>query len=324
MPADKFDPGEPSRWMETLSNWGRWGPDDELGTINLITPEKRLRAVRLASEGTTISCAQPITYASTPDQPSPTRRFMLSSAEAHAHADTPMGMAMDAFLIAPHGFAITHLDALAHFFWQGQMYNGRPAHAVSAERGATFAAVDVAASGVMSRGVLLDIPALKEVEWLAPGTPVHARDLEAAEERQGVKVETGDILFVRTGHPRYRRVKGPADAEDEIPGWTARYPGMLKRPGLHPDCLPFLYERGVAVLGCDTATDVSPPDPEAAGVSIHTVGIVAMGLWLIDNCDHEELAAACQRLRRWEFLATVSPLKLQNATGCPVNPLVLL
>jgi kynurenine formamidase len=310
--------------METLSNWGRWGAEDERGTINTITAELRRRAAGLVTEGTTISCAHPITYATTPDQPSPTRRFMLGSAEGHAHAENPMGVAMDAFLIAPHGFSITHLDALAHFFWQGKMYNGRPAHSVTAAGGAAFSAVDAVADGVMSRGVLLDIAALKGVEWLAPGTPVHAADLEAAEERQGVRVEAGDILFVRTGYPRYRAQKAAPDAEDEVPGMAGRGMGYLRRPGLHYDCLPFLRERDVAMLGGDTATDVSPADPGAPGVTIHTVGIVAMGLWLIDNCTHEELAAACGRLGRWEFLASVAPLKLQNATGCPVNPLALL
>jgi kynurenine formamidase len=309
-------------WMETLSNWGRWGEADELGTLNLITPEKRRRAAELVREGITISCAHPITYTPSADLPNPPRRFMLGSAEGHAHAAGPMGTASDAFLIAPHGFGITHLDALAHFFWRGKMYNGRPAHSVTARDGAAYSSIEVVDGGVMSRGVMLDIAALKGVAWLEPGTPVHLEDLDAAEARQRVTVEPGDVLFVRTGYPAYRATKGAEDASGGIPGAASSY--AVRRPGLQYDCLPFLHERGVAMLGSDTANDVMPRAPAPPGLSIHTVGIVAMGLWLIDNCNHEELAAACARLQRWEFLVSVAPLKLRSATGCPVSPLALL
>jgi kynurenine formamidase len=303
-------------WTESFKNWGRWGPDDELGTINLITAEKRRRAARLVTEGVTISCARPISYDDDPFAHPPratkeylrthfpTHHFMLHSGEGLAQSDSAFHAAADSFLIAPHGLGMTHLDGLSHFFWKGFMYNGRPAHVVSTGLGAAHGSVDLLGSGVSTRGVLLDIAALKGVDWLEPGTPVHGEDLEAAERRQGVEVTPGDVLFVRTGHVPNRRVND--------------------RSGLHASCLPFLRDRGVAMLGGDAASDVMPSGYEKVSVPIHIVGIVAMGLWLIDNCHHEELAAACANLKRWEFLVTIAPLKLPNSTGCPVNPIVLL
>src|SRR5262249_40350326 len=148
-------------WTESLKNWGRWGEDDELGTLNFVTPEVRRRAVALVREGITVSCAHPITYDPAPDGPIPTRHFMMTSGEAFAHEGGPATVTFDAFLIAPHGLTMTHLDGLCHFIWQGQMYNGRPAHRVTTREGGLHGSVEVPGAGVITRGVLLDIAGLK-------------------------------------------------------------------------------------------------------------------------------------------------------------------
>src|SRR5262249_9132752 len=152
---------------------------------------------------------------------------------------------------------------------------------------------------------------LKGVDWLEPRTPLPRADLAAAGAAQGVKGGSGELLFVRPGHPKDRAEKGPSPP----PTRFARLPA---------DWLPFPHERGVAELGGGTGSEGSSSGHEQILSPIHVVGIVAMGLWLIDNCNHEELAATCRRLGRWEFLVSVAPLKLRHGTGCPVNPIALL
>jgi kynurenine formamidase len=294
-------------WLGTLSNWGRWGAEDERGTINLITAEKRRAAAALAQEGVSVSCARPIEYEVTPDVTEPVRHFMLGTGESAP--ERGLGSSSDAFLIAPHGRTLTHVDALAHWMWDGKLYNGRPAKMVNTRDGAQASAVALLAEGVVTRGVLLDIAGLRGVDWLEGGEPIFPEELEAAEHRQGVRVEAGDALLVRTGYPQRRAARGPD--------------GGQQQPGLQAACLPWLHERDVAVLASDTINDHSPSGYPRVISPVHTVGIVALGLWLIDNCDHAALAAACAHAGRWEFLFLVAPLPLKNATGCPVNPIAV-
>lgn len=304
-------------WFETLSNWGRWGPDDERGTLNLITPEKRAQAAALARAGIVVSCAWPLGYEPSPAGPIPQRHFILKSGEGEPAERIGRTNALDAFLIAPHGFTITHLDAPSHTFWRSDpgrpwtMYNGKPKEAVTTVDGARAGSIELAGAGIVSRGVLLDVARLRGVEWLEPDDPVFPDDLEGAEQSQNVRVAAGDILFVRTGHPL--RVAG------RVAGWSDR------ACGLQAACLPWLRERDVAVLACDTANDVMPTQYPGLGINgaIHGIGMGALGLWLLDNPTLEELAETCAGLNRWEFQAVLAPLKLERATGSPVNPLAI-
>jgi kynurenine formamidase len=192
------------------------------------------------------------------------------------------------------------------------MYNGRSSELVTSREGATAASVENLRDGVVSRGVLLDIPRLRGVEAVAPGEGVMPEELEAAERAQGARVEAGDILLVRTGYYGQRLRSGPVN------------PMASGSPALHAACCPWLRERGVAMVGTDTHNDVSPPPYPAMGNSFHVVCLVAMGLWLIDNANLEDLASACAARRRWQFLLTVAPLRLKNVTGSPVNPIAVL
>lgn len=303
-------------YMETCSNWGRWGEQDELGTINLITPEKRLSAFQLVREGAAVTCARPVTTDMTADTTFQVMRFMVDSGEGRdpdsAEGARPRRIGASEFIgMVFHGATITHVDSLAHIFWQGKIYNGRPAHLVTSREGAQVESVDLLHNGIMTRGVLLDIARAKGKDWLELGEPVLPADLEAAEQACGVRVEPGDILLIRTGYVRRRHERGPVN------------PMQDGSPGPQAACLPWFHQRGIAMLGSDTHNDLSPSGYPNLPLPVHVVGIVAMGLWLIDNCNLEDLAQACAARRRWEFLLTIAPLRLCNVTGSPVNPLAI-
>ncbi|MBI2160193.1 MAG: cyclase family protein [Candidatus Rokubacteria bacterium] len=303
------------KMISSLSNWGRWGKDDELGTVNLITPAERKRAAALVQDGVPVSCARPIaTNGITADTTFQPLRFMVDSGEGREH-DSPERIlqrrgASEFIGMVFHGYTITHVDTPAHYFWQGKIYNGRSANLITSREGAQVESVDLLHAGVVSRGVLLDIAALKG-RWLASGEGVMPEDLEAAEKAQGVRVEAGDILLIRTGYYARRLAEGP------------RHPLKDGSPAAHVASMPWFRERDIAMLGTDTHNDVSPATHPGLGNVVHIVGLVAMGLWLIDNGNLEELAKACAARRRWEFMLAIAPLRLQGVTGSPVNPVAL-
>ena len=303
-----------AQYVKQYRNWGRWGKTDELGTLNLITPRKRKQAAALVEGSTTVSCSRLITTQIAPEVTNQALHYVLGSGEPFVNAAEVPGQiqgASDFIGLAFHGLAFTHLDSLCHVFWEGKMYNGFPSSQVTTREGALVESVDVAKSGVVSRGVLLDIPRLKKVKWLKGGVPVYRKHLESAEHAAGLTLEEGDILLVRTGNLRRRNEEGPRDLYVE--GW----------PGLHANCIPFLHQRGVAALGTDTVADVSPSGYKRFRSPIHQIGIAAMGLWLIDNCDFEELSAVCTERNRWEFLLCLAPLRIQYGTGSPLNPIAV-
>ena len=303
------------KMISSLSNWGRWGTDDELGTINLITAAKRKRAAALVADGVPVSCARPIaTNAISADTTFQPLRFMVDSGEGRDH-DSPERIlarrgASEFIGMVFHGYTITHVDTPAHYFWNGRIYNGRSCNLITSREGAQVESVELLHDGVVSRGVLLDVAALKG-RWLESGEGVMPEDLDAAEKAQGVRVEPGDILLIRTGYYGRRLTQGP------------RSPLKDGSPAAHVACAPWFRERGVAMLGTDTHNDVSPLPYPRLGNALHIVSLVAMGLWLIDNGNLEDLAAACRSRGRWEFMLTLAPLRLQGTTGSPVNPIAL-
>ena len=314
MPSQIPTEDEVLTYFDKLSNWGRWGPSDELGTPNLITPEKTKRALATVQEGVTVSLSRDILWESAADVPSPPVHFMLESGEGWASGDKvssrPNAAAIDYIGMVFHGVAITHVDSLAHFFWDGKTYNGRPAHLVSTSLGATVCSVVAAKQGFISRGVLVDVPLIRGVDWLERGEGVMPEDILAAEERCGFKVEEGDILLIRTGQLHRRDVEGPA-------------PGSLGSTACQAACLPLFHERGIAVMGSDTGNDVRPAHYARVPQPIHQVGITAMGLWILDNANLEDIAEACSQRNRWQFLVSINPLPLHNTTGSPVNPIAV-
>ena len=299
-------------WMKSLSNWGRWGADDQRGTLNLISPDKTRRAVGLVQEGTTVSCARRISYQAGPDAPRPPQHFMVMSGDPYRSGEGPdRQVAMDYFGLIFHGHTVTHIDSLAHFFWEGRLYNGAPSSLVSTAEGATSHSVDAAQAGIMTRGVLVDVPMVRGVDLVARGDGVGLADVEQAEARCVFKVEEGDVLLLRTGQLGHRERTGPVD------------PREAGSAGPKPELLPLIHERGVAVIGSDTGNDVQPSPYPRFSNPVHQIGIVAMGLWILDNAWLDDLAEACRARNRWEFLFTILPLRIPNATGSPVNPVAV-
>ena len=286
---------------KTLSNWGRWGDRDQLGTLNLITPEKRVASAALVRSGRAASCARSLPTQPAPDNPQPVQHYMIGTATE--------GWGGDYFAIAPHGFATSHIDALCHIFHEGKLYNGYPIERVTAH-GALELAIHELRDGIVTRGILLDVPRVRGVEFLEPGEPIFPDDLERAESQGGARAESGDVLFVRTGRWLAREARGPRPPTEGI-------------AGLDASCLPWLHERGVAALGSDGVSDVVPSRVPEVGMPIHTIAIVVMGLHLLDNLQLDGLARACLEEERIEFHLTIAPLILHRGTASPVNPIAL-
>jgi kynurenine formamidase len=217
------------------------------------------------------------------------------------------GGSADKFSVAFHGLAHTHLDALCHSFQPGWMYNGYPKEEVTA-KGCGRNGIENLKDGIVSRGILIDVPRLKGVPYLEPGTPVYAEDIEAWEKQAGIKVSSGDVVFVRTGRWARQKVHGPWNVGEHA-------------AGLHVSIAPWLKERGVAMLGGDAANDLVPSDVEGGFYPLHPLALVAMGIHLFDNTDLEALAEAAAARGRWEFMLTVAPIPITGGTGSPVNPI---
>jgi kynurenine formamidase len=298
------------RLFEEVKNWGRWGAEDQRGTLNLISPAKALAASKLVAEGITVSAGRHLATEAGPYNPVPVAHHMIRAGDLANREG--YGGSLDYFAMAPHGRMDTHLDALCHIFYRAEMYNGFPAAKVTSA-GATVNSIETSKDGIVSRGVLLDIPQVRGLPFLEPGDAIYQEDLEAAEAAEGLKVEEGDILLIYTG--RWPRV-------EEKGGWN---PGE-GLAGLHATCMPWLRERGIALLGCDGISDVIPSGLEGSGLNgrpVHILAIPAMGLGLIDNCDLEELASACSERNRWAFCLAIAPLKLRRGTASPLNPIAV-
>jgi kynurenine formamidase len=304
----KLTPAEVKGLFDKISNWGRWGKEDERGALNFITDAKRAAAAKLVQSGQTVSMALPLATIPAADNPNPVTHLMVQAGDDAL--STPMPYSGDYFAIAPHGMANTHLDALCHVFWAGKMYNGFDAKEVGSH-GAKKCAIDVTRTGIVSRGVLLDIPRLKKIEWLEPNDRIYPEDLEAAEKAQQVRVEEGDVLMLRTGRSARRKVKG---------GWDPFREGM---PGLDAQCLPWLHDRKIAVLGCDAVSDAVPSGYQGIPLPIHVGTLVMMGIHLIDNADLDAVADVAAADNRYQFLFTMAPLILERGTASPVNPLAI-
>ena len=310
-------------WFDSLSNTGRWGAEDELGTLNLITPEKRVAAARLVETGEIVPLGMDID----PAEPDPLKRGTLVELEPTTYSMGRMFSAREKITLTPHG-SLTHLDSPAHIGWDGAFYNGFSLDDVRGPVGARKLSVHNAREGIVTRGVLLDIAAARGVPWLENGDGIYPDDLLAAEEREGVRFGEGDVLLCRTGYLT-RALSDEADVH---------YGGV----GYHVSCLPLLHERGVAVIGSDALNDMNPSgyafdgpatpdkfdkldvDEASLAFPVHALALTAMGLWMIDHIDLENLAVVCARMRRWEFMLAVEPQRFVGSTGSHVNPLAIL
>jgi kynurenine formamidase len=293
---------------QRLQEQARWGPDDRRGALNHITPARLAAAAGEVRDGRTVTLAAPLA-GSAPDNPEPGRRLMQHLPGEPSEV-AGLSFAADQLVMNVHGDVDSHIDALCHVGYEGSLYNGVAAGAVTSQ-GASALSIDDARDGIVGRGVLLDIPRLRGVRWLAPGDQVAASELAAAEEAQQVRVGPGDLLFVRVGHRLRRQELGP---------WEV----ARSRAGLNPRAMEYIAERQVAVLGSDSNSDTAPSRAEGVAFPVHVLAINAMGVCLLDYLQFEDLVPLCEAAGRWSFLCVVAPLRLPGGTGSPVNPIAIL
>ena len=268
------------RWMHELSNWGRWGKDDQLGTVNLITPAKRLVAAALIKEGFTVSLSSDADTVKSADNEFPFEQEMIAT----GNDPNPM-FGMDIYRTRYHGKVLTHMDALSHMFDQGKMYNGYSQAEVN-RQGAQKLSVIAYKNGLVSRGILMDIPILKGVKYLEPSVAIVPADLDAWEKKAGIKVTSGDIVFVRTGRWARRAEKGPWNTE-------------IQAAGMHASCAQWFHQRDVAMVGSDTHGELMPSPVKGVAFPMHQLLLLAMGTPMFDNCDLEPLSREAATRKRW-------------------------
>ncbi len=323
--SDDWTDEELDRLFERVSNTGRWGPDDELGTLNFITPQKRRSAAALVQAGKIVSLAHPLIARATSTRP----RQVDHRMHYWNVPDNPLGAPASAgdFLgLEVHQHGVTHLDSVSHIGSRhGRVYNDRRFDDVAAEDGLRQGSVFAQRDGIVSRGVLLDVATALGVDWLEPDHQISADQLEVAERHGLLQVERGDVLVVRAGVEARENAHGPSPLG----------------PGPGPDAVAWLHQREIAVYAGDAPEHLAeagarilgllPPEPAQDTRSsstrfpllLHQIGIPSMGLVLLDYCRVEALARMCGELGRYEFLLTAAPLALPGGSGSPVNPLAI-
>ena len=303
MPSVDMTEGEFRDLFKAVSTWGRW--DGDRGALNHLTPARTAAAARLVRSGATVTLSQVLKTVARIDVPAPAEHHMTMLTDVDIGSGS-VRFAKDYVGVDYHNDGHTHIDAFSHVAYDGRLYGGKSDKTVTSD-GAGTGSIELLKDGLVGRGVLLDVPRLRGVPWIEPGDHVFREDLEAAEDAQGVRVGTGDILLVRTGHTRRQAEREPWDT------------GKAKA-GLHPTVVTFLAERGVAVLGSDGNNDTAPSTTEGIGFPIHVLAINAMGIHLLDYLQFEDLVRQCEEAGRWEFLFAAAPLRIARGTGSPLNP----
>jgi kynurenine formamidase len=287
-------------WQKELSNWGRWGKDDELGTLNLITPEKRKAALALVKEGVPVSLSTNTFFEKAIDVPCPAEWAMTSVSQTGATDRVAFPCI--------HNAASTHIDSLAHTFFAGKMWNGYDTSGlVTMQKGAAKNSVMPMKNGIVTRAVLYDIAKLKGLPYLAPGDRIFPEDMEAWENKTGARVGPGDALVLRWGRYGRRAKLGPEEGA----------------AGFDNSILPWLKRRDVSLIIWETAGYTPQPAGDLFRNAVHNFVQAYLGIHVLDRADLEALSEAAASRNRWEFMLTVNPLALPNATGSPVNPIAL-
>jgi kynurenine formamidase len=290
--------------MQSISNWGRWGKDDQLGTLNLITEKKRKAAAKLVRKGISVSLALDLNTVADSLNTNPFEH-QLSRSEFGGHQ-----VAGDKYAVDYHGFAHSHMDGLPHFAHKGSFYNGVPYTAAQPTGSTALGIHNAGVQGVFTRGVLVDMPRFLGVDYMAPGTAITVADLEAWEKKNRVKISEGDVLLIRTG----RWAKIAADGQ-----WNF----LEKAAGVHASIAPWLKARGVAMIGSDGVSDVMPSGVVGRANPLHELVLVGLGMPILDNLDLDELAKVARKQRRSSFLYVGAPLRVVGGTGSPLNPLAV-
>jgi kynurenine formamidase len=285
--------------FKQVSNWGRWGKDDQLGTLNLITPARKREAAALVKAGISVSLARDLNEEKSIDNPDPFRDTMNLGVDGKFNMDT--------YTANFHGFAFSHFDALSHTYYDGHLYNGFPDISITST-GATKLDAAQYRDGIFTRGVLVDVPWMRGLPYLEKNAYVSGKDLDAWEAKTGIHIHSGDAVIIRTGRWALRDAKGPWDIANAS-------------AGLDPSAIAWLHKRDAAFLVSDAAHDAIPSSVSGVDFPIHVLAIVAMGMPLADQCNLEEVAKRAQELHRYTFLLTLAPVRIKGGTGALINPI---
>ncbi len=294
---------EVASYLRDRRNWGRWGDKGPAGAMNLITADKRLEAVSLVKSGRTVSLSRPFPVTPSVDNPHPAQHYVIKN-----DRPTGGGSAIDFYGVRYHGLATTHIDALCHVWDEDGMWDGRKPQNTITFSGSSYGAVDTWSDGILTRGILLDVPRHRGKEYVTVDEPVHGWELEDIAREGGLSIKPGDAVMVYSGREAYSR--------DHDGPWG----GSAERPGLHASCLPFVRDNDISVLGWD----MMDAEPNEYGIlwTVHGA-IFAYGVALLDNALLQPLAEACAEEGRYEFMLTINPLNVIGGTGSPVNPIAV-
>ena len=298
-PREKLSKPQFDAMFKQLSNWGRWGKTDQMGTLNLITPAIRKEAAGLVREGVSVSLARDLNAEKSIDNPDPFRDTMNLGVDGKFN--------MDSYTVNFHGFAFSHFDALSHTYYDGHLYNGFPDSDVR-EKGAKELDTAIYRDGILTRGVLVDVPWLRGLPYLDKTAYISSKDLDAWEAKTGVHIRAGDAVVIRTGRWALREAKGAWDISSSS-------------AGLDPSAVAWLRKRDAAFLVSDAAHDAIPSAVEGVDFPSHVLTIVAMGMPLADQCNLEDLAKTAQKLHRQTFMLTLAPVRIKGGTGALINPI---
>ena len=284
---------------EQLSNWGRWGDDDEIGTLNLLTPDLIKAAAGLIREGVVYSLTMPL------DEEGPLWPSRHKTWRTTRYENDPLGAGWADDVVVMHSHAGTHLDVLCHVWYENQLYNGHKVSEHVGSDGSMRNSVEKVPF-IVSRGVLLDIAGWKGVPHLQIGESISAADLTACADQQGVAIRAGDVLLVRTGWMRvFETDKGLFNSGE---------------PGLDMTTPAWLQQHDIVAVGADNhaveVLEMVPPE----GIPFHLATIRDLGMYLLENLNLEQLAAD----GRYEFFFVTAPLPLTNGVGSPINPLAIV
>jgi kynurenine formamidase len=314
----KLDANTVREWGDRYSNWGRWGSDDERGTLNFITPGRVLGACSIPRTGRVISCALPFDQhgpqSGLGGRHNPIHTMIQDGGDALAGAQDglPGGFRYADDTITMPLQCGTQWDALSHVFYDGLMYNGRDIRLVTSS-GAKANSIDRMSADVVGRGVLLDLPRFQGLDHLEDATAIMPEDLDACAESEGVTIESGDILLVRTG--MMMRCLNARSWEGYCGG---------PAPGLSLHCARWLYEREIAAVATDTwAVEVQPNETADCFQPLHMVCIRNLGMIFGEIFQLDDLAAACGDDGNYSFLFTAPPLPITGAVGSPINPIAI-
>jgi kynurenine formamidase len=302
-------------YIASHRNWGRWGADDQRGAVNLVSQHKRMEAAKLVRRGDTVSLARPFPVEPAPNNQRPALHYMERRARP---GDESAGVAADFIGIAPHGVSSTHLDALCHVWDSDGMWNGRRADDHIDIPRASWGGIQHWKDGIVTRGILLDIPRFRSEPYVTQENPVTGEELRAVADFQGLQVTPGDALVVYSGRGSWDATQAPyGSGGGALKGSPS---GLEGRPGLHVSCLEPLRSWDVAMLVWDMLD--ATPNEHGLPFTVHAA-IYAFGLALLDNALLEPLAEACAAHGSYEFMLMVAPLWIEGGTASPVNPLAL-